>query len=149
MSEQRVDTPETARREMGLSVGRTGTSVMSDTNVTPMIDVLLVLLVIFILVQMNLQRTFDLQLPVEPREGITTPAIVLEIDAAGAAAVNRQPIAAAALSAFLRSVYATRPDKVIYVKASSAVEYGKVIEFIDVARGAGVRVVGAVLGQNQ
>ena len=134
---------------MGLSVGRTGTSVMSDTNVTPMIDVLLVLLVIFILVQMNLQRTFDLQLPVEPRNGVTTPAIVLEIDEAGAAAVNRQPIAAAALPAFLRSIYDTRPDKVIYVKASPAVEYGKVIEFIDVARGAGVKVVGAVLGQDQ
>jgi len=134
---------------MGISVGRTGSSMMADTNVTPMIDVLLVLLVIFILVQMNLQRTFDLQLPVEPRDGVEDPSIVLEIDAAGSAAINRQPVPSAALPAYLRSIYDARPDKIIYVKASPAVEYGKVIEFIDVARGAGVKVIGAVLAQNR
>jgi biopolymer transport protein ExbD len=132
---------------MGISMGKTGSSEVSDINMTPMIDVLLVLLVIFILVQMNLQRAFDIQLPVDkgdqPNANLTQ--IVMEIDGGGNVTVNTKQVPPAALSAFLKEIYDPRPDKIIFVKASPDAEYGKVIEYIDIAREAGVKVVGAIL----
>ena len=132
---------------MAISMGKTGSSAVADINMTPMIDVLLVLLVIFILVQMNLQRSFDIQLPID-KDSPSNPnntQIVMEIDAGGNAKINTKAVPAAAMSAFLHEIYDKRPDKIIFVKASPDVDYGRVIEYIDIARGAGVRVVGAVL----
>ena len=132
---------------MGISMGKTGNSAVADINMTPMIDVLLVLLVIFILVQMNLQRSFDIQLPVD-KDSQANPnntQIVMEIDAGGNVKINTKSVPPAALNAFLHEIYDKRPDKIIFVKASPDVDYGRVIEYIDIARGAGVRVVGAVL----
>ena len=132
---------------MGISMGKTGSSAVSDINMTPMIDVLLVLLVIFILVQMNLQRSFDIQLPIDKDNTPTmnNTQIVMEIDAGGNVKINTKSVPPAALDAFLHEIYDKRPDKIIFVKASPDVDYGRVIEFIDIARGAGVKVVGAVL----
>jgi biopolymer transport protein ExbD len=132
---------------MGVSMGKTGNSAVSEINMTPMIDVLLVLLVIFILVQMNLQRSFDIQLPVDKNEppSANLTQIVMEIDAGGNVKINTKAVPPAALSAFLHEIYDKRPDKIIFVKASPDVDYGHVIEYIDIARGAGVKVVGAVL----
>lgn len=132
---------------MGISMGKTGSSEVSDINMTPMIDVLLVLLVIFILVQMNLQRAFDIQLPVDKGDvqNANATQIVMEIDGGGNVTINTKQVPPAALSAFLKEIYDPRPDKIIFVKASPDAEYGKVIEYIDIARAAGVKVVGAVL----
>src|SRR5262245_5867571 len=107
---------------------------LSDINVTPLIDVLLVLLVVFIIAQMNLQRTFDIQLPVDGdllRPDIR--AIVLEIES-NSVSVNTKRVHPAALEAYLRDVYADRPDKIIFVKAAPDVSYGEVIQYIDLAR---------------
>ena len=132
---------------MAISMGKTGSSAVADINMTPMIDVLLVLLVIFILVQMNLQRSFDIQLPIDKDNTPTmnNTQIVMEIDAGGNVKINTKSVPPAALNAFLHEIYDKRPDKIIFVKASPDVDYGRVIEFIDIARGAGVKVVGAVL----
>src|SRR5262245_15703266 len=96
---------------MGVALGKNGRSEVADINITPMIDVLLVLLVIFIIVQMNMQRTFDIQLPVDER-GDQRPAILMEI-APGGVSVNSRSVPPAGLEAFLRDVYRNRPDKVI------------------------------------
>jgi biopolymer transport protein ExbD/biopolymer transport protein TolR len=129
-------------------MGKTGSSEVSDINMTPMIDVLLVLLVIFIIVQMNMQRTFDIQLPIDNKNQ-TPPAentnIIMEIEANGVVKVNTKQIQPAALEAFLRDIYTNRPDKIIFVKAAPDVVYGDVINYIDTARAAGVTVVGAML----
>jgi biopolymer transport protein ExbD len=132
---------------MAISMGKTGSSAVADINMTPMIDVLLVLLVIFILVQMNLQRSFDIQLPIDKDNTpvMNNTQIVMEIDAGGNVKINTKQVPPAALDAFLHEIYDKRPDKIIFVKASPDVDYGRVIEFIDIARGAGVKVVGAVL----
>ena len=132
---------------MGINMGKTGSSEVADINMTPMIDVLLVLLVIFILVQMNLQRAFDIQLPLDTKEPPSTANdnIIMEIDANGAIKINTKAVQPAALEPFLKEIYTNRPNKVIFVKASPDAEYGKVIEYIDVARAAGVAVIGAVL----
>jgi biopolymer transport protein ExbD len=117
----------------------------------PMIDVLLVLLAIFMLAQPMLLRTLDVQIPKEEKSEATAaaPPIVLEIDAAGALSINKRPIPAANLEATLRQIYIDRPDKVLFIKADGEVAYEEVVEAMDAARGAGVSVLGAVLGSPQ
>ena len=130
---------------MAISVGG-ATESMSDINMTPMIDVLLVLLVIFMLAQPLLQKSLDVQLPIE-KEVATTPAtpIVLEIDARGNMLLNTRPVPRDQLEERLREIYAARPDKVLFVKSSGEVIYQDVITAMDAARGAGVEVLGAML----
>ena len=117
-----------------------------EPNVTPMIDVLLVLLIIFMfLVAMNQPRRIDLQLP-QPAPAPPTeraaPSIVLEVRAGGSYAVNRTPVAREVLGSYLRALYADRPQKILFVQGDPRVRYQEVFEAMDVARGAGVRVIG-------
>jgi biopolymer transport protein ExbD len=132
---------------MSMSTGKSGSSI-NEPNMTPMIDVLLVLLVIFMIAQPMLQRSIDVQLPIEKEsEGGGVPPIILEMTASGAMSLNTQPIPGGlgGLEQRLQQVYAGRPDKVMFVKADGAVLYGDVVNVLDIARGAGVEVLGAVL----
>jgi biopolymer transport protein TolR len=130
---------------MGMAIGKVGESEVAEINMTPMIDVLLVLLMVFIIVQMNLQRAFDLQLPVDAGPYERPGRIVMEIEPGNVLKVNRQEIAAPQLAGFLREIYRNRPDKVLFVKAAPDVRYGDVIGHIDTARSAGVTVIGTML----
>jgi biopolymer transport protein TolR len=132
---------------MGMSAGGSKGGSMSEPNMTPMIDVLLVLLVIFIIIQPMLQKSIDVQIPEKEQQKATQPApqIVLEIAADGALAINTQPVAANNLETRLREIYSNRPDKVLFVKADGQVQYQTVIEAMDAARGAGVKVLGGVI----
>jgi biopolymer transport protein TolR len=134
---------------MGVSMGKTGRSEVADINMTPMIDVLLVLLVIFMIAQPLLQKSIDIQLPIDtnqpPPPDAANDNIVLEIGPNKTFAVNTRQVPANQLEDFLRKLYTGRPNKVIFVKADGSVKYQEVISAMDVARGAGVRVLGAVL----
>lgn len=114
----------------------------ADLNVTPMLDVLLVLLVIF-MASVQVRHSMDAQLPT-PCEGECRgdgASIVLEVLPGPAYRLNRTPVSATELPERLRTTYAARPDKVIQVAGHRTARYADVVEAMDLARGAGVRVI--------
>jgi biopolymer transport protein ExbD len=137
---------------MGVSMGNTGKGSVADINMTPMIDVLLVLLVIFIIAQPMLQKTIDTQVPKkEKAQQNNAPLIVLEIHSNGQMAVNTQDTGGkAGLEAKLRQIFANRDEQaLLFVKPDPDVVLSDVIFAMDRARGAGVKVIGTVLSPDQ
>ncbi|MEX2181841.1 MAG: biopolymer transporter ExbD [Gemmatimonadaceae bacterium] len=129
-----------------MSAGGSHGSLNNEPNVVPMIDIMLVLLIIFMIMQPLMRKAVDLQLP-DPTPTVApanqqSDQIVLEVLADGSFAVNREPLTKDRLGARLREIYDPRPDKIIFVKADPTVIYQDVIHAMDVARGAGVKVIG-------
>ena len=129
-----------------MSMQGTARGLTNDINVTPMIDVLLVLLIIFMLVVPMSRKAIDLQLP-DPTEQQSSetppPQIVLEVMPGEKYFVNKEPVPKERLLARLTEIYSPRPEKIIFVKGSpKGVKYEQVIYAMDVARGAGVKVIG-------
>jgi len=132
-----------------------GTAVKSDINVTPMIDVMLVLLIIFMIVTPLIAAGFKATLPkgknLDPRpEGENE--VVLGIDQSGRYFLNGRALAggASALEDQLRSTFAARTeDKILYFKADNQLKYSKVQEAVETARRAGVRVMAAITEPNK
>jgi biopolymer transport protein ExbD len=122
-----------------------GGGLTNEPNVTPMIDVLLVLLIIFMLVVPMSRKAIDLQLP-DPTEQQSSenppPQIVLEVFPGEKFMVNKEPLTKATLPKRLKEIYDGRPEKIIFVKGDPKVKYSDVIFAMDVARGAGVKVIG-------
>jgi len=129
---------------MAMSAGGSS-GLTNEINVTPMIDVLLVLLIIFMMVIPMSRKAIDLQLPdPTPDESPAGPPpsqIVLEVLPGNVFRINSQPVTKADLSRRLKEIYDPRPDKIIFVKGDPAVKYSDVIAAMDVARGSGVKVI--------
>ena len=129
---------------MAMAAGDGG-GLNSEINVTPMIDVLLVLLIIFMIIQPLNRQTIPIQVPppqtAAPATGPSNQ-IVLEIRDDGTYAVNGQLVPNDQLDAQIHSIYDARLVKLLFVKPGLNRIYQDVIEAMDIARGAGVQVIG-------
>jgi biopolymer transport protein TolR len=135
---------------MGMSVQASG-GVKAEPNVVPMIDVMLVLLIIFMVVTPTVAAGFT----AVPPSGVNLKAHpeadedqVLGIDRNGQYFLNKAPIPNDELGARLQEIYSVRTiDQILYVKADKDLEYGRLLDAIDVASRNGVRMVGAITDQ--
>lgn len=133
---------------MGMSSSGGGKSrmVMSEINVTPLVDVMLVLLIIFMVTAPMMQQGLEIELPETAASGVSTSEepFVLVINKSKRITVGGQKIPIGDLQKRLQAIFEKRPNKQIYIQADKAVDYGFVAETMAEVRAAGITNIGLV-----
>ena len=131
---------------MAMSAGGGNGGLNADPNVTPMIDVLMVLLIIFMVIVPSSRKAIDVQVPDPNPPQQTTQqdntSIVLTVQKGGKFLINKEAADDQALGPRLKAIYDQRPDKVIFIKGDPDATYQDVIHAMDVSRGSGIKVIG-------
>ena len=119
---------------------------IAEPNVVPLCDVLLVLLIIFMVITPMVQKGVDVKLPDTSSEQSSTPAgvIVITLHKNMKVDINQRYMEFDLVQNELRAIYAPRQDKTIFIRADARIPYSRVIEIMDIARGAGVEVLGII-----
>jgi biopolymer transport protein TolR len=132
---------------MGFSLSASGKEeIRSEPNVVPLCDVLLVLLIIFMVVTPLVQKGVDVKLPAALNTSSMpdSPDVVLAVKKDGTIYVNEAKVTMENLQNALEEAFLTVSEKKLYIKADQDLEYGKIVDLIDVMREAGIEIVGII-----
>ena len=132
---------------MAMNVGATG-GVKSDINITPMVDVILVLLIIFMISVPLLQMGYPVQVPPKIQTSAPPPMqedqIIVRMDAQGKTFINKAPVPLSEFGGKLRTALTGRQSKVVFFAADGELPYDKVADFMDLCRDSGAENLGIV-----
>lgn len=133
---------------MSMAVGGGGGGPKSDPNITPYIDILLVLLIIFMVITPFTPHGIDVRVPEKLPDNIDQQiadkfqGIVVTLNADGSMFINKDVVTFDTLGPNLTQIYSARADKSLFIKGEKALIYGDVVKAIDIAKGAGVEEIG-------
>jgi biopolymer transport protein TolR len=135
---------------MAMAVGGGKKGVMVDMNVTPMIDVLLVLIIIFMMITPLTPLGLDALVPQpnpdknEVNQEVLNRTVIVSIDATRQVNINQDPVDIRMLGSRLEDIFKTRNDRIMFVKGDDSLPFSEVANIIDIAKGAGIDKIGLI-----